>query len=120
MGELKVKRVYLPAEEQDGYRVLIDRLWPRGISKDKANIDEWDKLLAPSTELRKWFGHQPELFLAFSEKYIGELDQNAEAHSFVERCKALLQQGNVTLLFGAKDETHNQAVVLKKWMETKL
>lgn len=67
MSELKVKRVYLPAEEQDGYRVLIDRLWPRGISKDKANIDEWDKLLAPSTELRKWFGHQPELFPAFSE-----------------------------------------------------
>ena len=120
MGELKVKRVYLPADEQDGYRVLIDRLWPRGLSKDKADIDEWDKQLAPSTELRKWFGHQPELFPAFTEKYIGELEHNDEAQSFVDKCKTLLSQGNVTLLFGAKDETHNQAVVLKKWMETKL
>ena len=71
MGELKVKRVYLPAEEQDGYRVLTDGLWPRGISKEKAGVDEWDKQLAPSTELRKWFGHQPELFPDFTEKYIG-------------------------------------------------
>ena len=86
------------AEEQDGYRVLIDRLWPRGLSKDKADIDEWDKQLAPSTELRKWFGHQPELFPAFTEKYIGELEHNDEAQGFMDKCKTLLSQGNVTLL----------------------
>lgn len=119
MGQLKVKRVYLPAEEQDGYRVLVDRLWPRGISKENANIDEWNKSLAPSTGLRKWFGHQPALFPAFTEKYVEELNQSDEAKSFVERCRTLLSQANVTLLFGAKDETHNQAVVLKKWIETK-
>lgn len=120
MGKLQVKRVYLPAEEEDGYRVLVDRLWPRGLSKDKAEIDSWNKMLAPSTELRKWFGHQPERFPAFSEKYMAELSQNEDAQNFIESCKELLAKGNVTLLFGAKDVEHNQAVVLQKWIEQKL
>lgn len=114
--ELNVKRVYLPAEPQDGQRILVDRLWPRGISKDKAQLAEWDKSIGPSSELRKWFGHQAERFPEFADRYVAELEACAEAHDFATRCLALLEQSNVTLLFGAHDETHNQAVVLKDWI----
>ena len=96
---MKLKRVYLPAEETDGYRILVDRLWPRGISKEKAKIDLWLKEVAPSNELRKWFGHDPERFNEFTERY--------------------KEHPNATLLYAAHDEQHNNAVVLQELLETK-
>lgn len=106
---ISIKRVYLPAEDSDGYRVLVDRLWPRGIKKEDARIDLWAKVLAPSAELRKWFNHIPERFEAFSEKYKEELKSNPEAAPVLDE---LCQHDKVTLLYGAKDEQHNNAVVL--------
>jgi hypothetical protein len=119
MNELRIKRIYLSPEEDDGYRLLIDRLWPRGISKVKASLDEWDKTVAPSTELREWFGHKEENFPEFERKYRIELDNNPDAANFAQHVKELLKTGNVTLLYGAKDETCNQAVVLKTWVLSK-
>jgi hypothetical protein len=119
MNELRIKRIYLSPEEDDGYRLLIDRLWPRGISKVKASLDEWDKTVAPSTELREWFGHKEENFPEFERKYRIELDNNPDAANFAQHVKKLLKTGNVTLLYGAKDETCNQAVVLKIWVLSK-
>lgn len=107
------KRVYLNAEENDGFRVLVDRLWPRGIKKEDARLDLWAKALAPSTELRKWFGHKPELFDEFSEKYKAEIKANPEAMSLIAKLK---EHPVVTLLYGAKDEEHNNAVVLRDLM----
>ena len=106
---ISIKRVYLPAEDSDGYRVLVDRLWPRGIKKEDARIDLWAKALAPSAELRKWFNHIPERFEAFSEKYKEELKANPEVAPDLDE---LRQHDKVTLLYGAKDEHHNNAVVL--------
>lgn len=106
---MKIKRIYEPASVDDGYRVLIDRLFPRGIKKEDAAIDEWIKDLAPSTALRKWFHHDPELFPAFKEQYKKELEIQTE---ILKRLKAISRKQNLTLLYGAKDEIHNQAVVL--------
>ena len=112
--EFRLKRVYEPASRTDGFRILVDRVWPRGVSKDEAALGLWLKDVAPSTELRKWFGHKPERWKSFAEKYRAELDRNADA---VDR---LMEQARehrtVTLLFGAKDETHNQAVVLRDYL----
>lgn len=117
MGELKVKRIYEAPDETDGARILVDRLWPRGISKEKAKLTEWDKNISPSNELRKWFGHDPEKFAEFRSRYTSELDANPEAGAFATRISKLLEDGNVTLLFGAKDLEHNNAVVVKEWLE---
>ncbi len=106
---LQIKRIYEPVSSNDGYRILVDRIWPRGISKEMAAIDEWLKDIAPSTELRKWFNHIPERFEIFKEKYEQELLSQV---SDLVRIKTISQNQNVTLLYGAKDETHNQAVVL--------
>ncbi|MGN1254938.1 MAG: DUF488 domain-containing protein [Prevotella sp.] len=106
---MSIKRVYLPAEDSDGYRVLVDRLWPRGIKKENAKIDLWAKALAPSAELRKWFNHIPERFEEFSKKYVEELKANPEVAPILDE---LRQHDKVTLLYGAKDEQHNNAVVL--------
>jgi uncharacterized protein YeaO (DUF488 family) len=106
---ISIKRVYLPAEDSDGYRVLVDRLWPRGIKKENAKIDLWAKALAPSAELRKWFNHIPERFEEFSKKYVEELKANPEVAPILDE---LRQHDKVTLLYGAKDEQHNNAVVL--------
>lgn len=114
MATIGIKRAYAAAEASDGYRVLVDRLWPRGISKEKAKIDEWLKEIAPTNELRKWFGHQPERFPEFSEKYKQEL----KAHTaLLEHLHMLAQEQPLCLVYGAKDETHNQAVVLKEVLE---
>lgn len=111
---MKIKRIYETPEKRDGYRILIDRIWPRGISKEKAAIDEWLKEIAPSTELRKWFGHQPELYPEFKKRYKGELkNQTAE----LKRLKTLAKDGELTLLYSAKDKAHNQAVVLLEVLE---
>lgn len=120
MKELRIKRIYEAIEEQDGYRVLTDRLWPRGIAKAKAAIDLWEKTVAPSTELREWFGHIPERFPEFTERYLQELEDNSDAIKFVELCQKQLEKSNVTLLYGAKDEVHNQVVVLQNFINQHL
>ena len=108
---IKIKRVYAPAEETDGYRILVDRLWPRGISKEKAKIDLWMKSVAPSSDLRKWFGHVPERFPEFTKRYKAEL---AESGALDDLRKVLSEHPDATLLFAAHDEEHNNAVVLKE------
>ena len=107
--DIRLKRAYEPAEEADGYRVLIDRLWPRGVSREKARLDEWAKELAPSAELRKWFGHDPERFEEFRRRYREELAQHADA---LEELAGRARNGRLTLVFGARDTEHNDAVVL--------
>ena len=107
---LKIKRIYEPPERADGFRVLVDRIWPRGVSKGAAHLDLWLKEIAPSTELRKWFGHDPKRWSAFSGKYQKEL---SEKRDLVRQLKTLeADHGTVTLLYGAHDPSHNQAVVL--------
>lgn len=106
---LQIKRIYQPVSSDEGYRILVDRIWPRGISKQKADIDEWIKEIAPSTELRKWFNHIPDRFDIFRNKYEQELISQTAT---LLRIKKLAQKQKVTLLYGAKDKTHNQAVVL--------
>ena len=106
---VQIKRIYEDYEDADGYRILVDRLWPRGISKDKAHVDEWVKEIAPSSELRQWFNHEPERYTEFKTKYKQELKEKAELLTAIKK-KA--QHQRVTLLYGAKDEVHNQAQVL--------
>ena len=113
---MKIKRAYVPVEDTDGYRILVDRLWPRGISKDKAKIDLWLKSVAPSNDLRKWFGHDPERFPEFSKRYQAELE---ESGALDELRAAIKEHPNATLLFAAHDEEHNNAVVLQHLLETK-
>src|SRR3546814_16362514 len=105
--DIRVKRVYDADEEDDGARVLVDRLWPRGLSKDKVALTLWLKDIAPSTELRKWFGHEPARWEAFGDRYRAELKGNAEA---VEQLDALLQHGAVTLLYSAHDRPEERRV----------
>ncbi len=112
-SHLLVKRVYAPLSADDGTRVLVDRLWPRGVSKARAALDFWTKDVAPSTELRKWFGHDPVRWDDFCTKYRDELSGNTEV---VGTLRALAMKGPVTLLFGAKDEAHNEAVVLRSFL----
>jgi uncharacterized protein YeaO (DUF488 family) len=112
--KIQMKRVYDEPSEADGQRILIDRLWPRGLSKAKARVDLWLKAVAPSTPLRQRFGHDPEKWEEFKQRYTDELDQNSEA---VAQLRALLAQGTVTLLYGAKDKEHNDAVVLQEYVE---
>ena len=110
-----IKRIYEPPSTNDGYRVLVDRLWPRGIKKQDARIDEWLKEVAPSTELRKWFNHEPEKWKAFTKKYAGEL----RASSAYKSLQSLIEQhGAVTLVYAARDEHFNQAVALQQMLQT--
>ena len=109
---LQIKRAYTRASESDGYRVLVDRLWPRGKSKETEKIDLWLKAIAPSNELRKWFNHDPEKYFDFKKKYQAEL-QSGDQKEALETLEALLrEQEDVTLVYGAKDESHNNAQVL--------
>lgn len=107
---IKIKRVYELPEKNDGYRILVDRLWPRGLTKEKAAVDLWLKNIAPTTELRKWFGHEPEKWNEFKKKYLVELKENKESVSIL---KDILKKGPVTLLYAARDQVHNEALVLK-------
>ncbi len=109
---LQIKRVYEKPDPKDGYRILVDRLWPRGLTKKKAAIDLWLKNIAPSTELRKWFSHDPEKWQEFQKKYLKELKANKEE---VDTVKENLKKGPVTFLYAAKDEAHNEAIVLKDY-----
>ncbi len=109
-----MKRIYEEASSSDGRRVLVDRLWPRGVSRESARIDDWLKDVAPSNELRKWFGHEPEKWAEFKKRYREEL-KGKEA--VLADLRALDRKGTVTLLYGAKDTEHNQAVALKEFLE---
>lgn len=110
MRRIRIKRIYEPTSRVDGFRVLVDRVWPRGISKEAAAIDYWAKEIAPSAELRKWFGHDPEKWIEFQKRYRTELSRRAtEFDSLFENCR----NRTITLLFGARDKDHNQAVVLR-------
>lgn len=112
--DIRCKRAYDEPAANDGYRVLVDRIWPRGVSKDELALDAWTKELAPSTELRKWFGHDPERWDAFRARYFAELDERREAVA------DLLEQvgnGRLTLVYGAKDTKHNQAVALRAYLQ---
>jgi uncharacterized protein YeaO (DUF488 family) len=107
--DIRLKRAYEPASRSDGYRVLVDRLWPRGVSKERARLDEWDKELAPSAELREWFGHQPNRFAEFRRRYIGELCGD---RSRLTELRRRARAGALTLVYSAHDSEHNDAVVL--------
>lgn len=113
---IEIKRVYEEPDVADGLRILVDRLWPRGLSKGKAQVDIWLKDIAPSTELRKWFGHEPARWAAFQAKYRRELKSNAD---LVAVLKEKAAKGRVTLLYGAKDVIHNEAVVLQELLQAK-
>ena len=113
MTEFVTKRIYEPADPQDGYRVLVDRLWPRGVSKERAKLDEWAKDLAPSTELRKWFSHDSDKFAEFTEKYMKELKNGENTGRIVD---AWLRYPKVTILYGARDQKYNEAEVLRNWL----
>jgi len=108
--DVKVKRAYEPASGSDGIRVLIDRLWPRGVKKTDAKIDEWMKDIAPSTALRKWFGHDPDRWPEFQDRYEAEVRQHPDQ---LDRLRTLAREGPLTLVFSAHDEAHNDAVVLR-------
>ena len=110
---VKIKRVYEEPEKSDGKRILVERLWPRGFTKEKAGIDLWLKEIAPTTELRKWFNHEPSKWQEFQKRYQQELENNEEQ---VSKLSDQLKSGAVTLIYSAKDEQHNAAIVLKEWL----
>jgi len=112
--DIRVKRIYEPADNADGARILIDRLWPRGVRKDDAHLTVWMKDIAPSPELRKWFDHDPARFEEFTFRYQAELDAN---HAAVGQINAYVKQGPVTLLYAAHDPVHNHAVVLADYLK---
>jgi uncharacterized protein YeaO (DUF488 family) len=112
--QIRLRRAYDAPSRSDGYRVLVDRVWPRGVSRAELRLDDWLKEVAPSTELRKWFDHDPARWTAFKDRYFLELDQQPEV---LERLQAKCREGTVTLVFGAKDTRHNNAVALKEYLE---
>lgn len=115
MPEIVLKRVYEAASPDDGYRILVDRLWPRGLSKENADLDEWDKDIAPSTELRLWFHHDVRLWEEFSEKYRKELHESNLGKDFMKHHE---RHKKITLLYAAKDEEHCHAIILKRYLES--
>lgn len=118
MTNIKLKRVYLPPARGDGFRVLVDRVWPRGLTKKKAAVDYWDREVAPTTKLRQWFGHEPEKWLEFKHRYTAELRANKPA---IKTLRDILKaHATVTILFGAHDEERNQAVVLAAYLKRRL
>jgi uncharacterized protein YeaO (DUF488 family) len=118
MSNVVLKRVYEPAVSNDGYRVLVDRLWPRGLSKEKAALDHWAKALAPSNALRQWFGHRPDHWEEFERRYREEL-AGEEAQEELAGLRSHMREGKVTLLYAAHDEAHNNAVVLRDYLKTR-
>lgn len=114
MGHLRLKRIYEAPAREDGHRVLVERLWPRGVSKDKAALDEWPKDIAPSDALRRWYAHDPARWAEFRRRYAAEL---ADKDDLLSSLRARLARRNVTLLFAARDEARNSAVVLKSVLD---
>ena len=109
--KIKIKRVYEKPDKEDGIRILVDRLWPRGLTKEKASVDIWLKDIAPSTELRKWFDHDPAKWKEFRKRYLQEIKKDKKQSSLL---KEQMKKRMVTLVYGAKDEEHNEALVLKE------
>jgi uncharacterized protein YeaO (DUF488 family) len=107
--DVRTKRVYEEPMPGDGFRILVDRVWPRGISRERARLDEWDRTLSPSTRLREWFGHDPSRFEELRTRYLEELQAQRDR---LAELRALARQGTLTLVYGAKDSEHNQAIVL--------
>lgn len=115
---IQIKRAYDEPSDDNGSRILVDRLWPRGVSKEQLQLDEWLKEIAPSDELRKWFDHDPKKFKEFSKRYKKELEDNQEqVHKLISLQK---KHSKVTLVYAAKDEEHNNAMVLKDYLEEKI
>jgi len=114
---IRIARIYEPSRQADGWRVLVDRLWPRSVKKEAAHVDHWMKEIAPSNHLRKWFGHKPERWAEFKRRYAAELAKKKELFGTLRAMER--KYGTVTLLFGAKDEEHNQAVVLRELLKAK-
>jgi uncharacterized protein YeaO (DUF488 family) len=117
VSQLQIKRVYEPKSPSDGQRVLVDRLWPRGLSKEKLRDVVWLKYIAPSADLRKWFDHRPERWKQFCARYWVELDSNLDA---IAKLRAMCERGTVTLLYSARDREHNQALALAEYLATHL
>ncbi len=113
--KVTAKRVYEPPSRSDGMRILVDRVWPRGISKEAAHIDEWLREVAPSDRLRKWFGHRPERWTEFQRRYREELREPSKAE-LVDRLRKQSRERKLTLLYGARDTEHNQAVALSNFL----
>jgi uncharacterized protein YeaO (DUF488 family) len=113
---LATKRVYEPVSTKDGIRILVDRLWPRGLSKERAAVDLWLKAIAPSTELRQWFGHEPAKWPGFRRKYFAELATHPDE---VQQIRALAKRRRVTLVYGARDAERNDAVALLDYLESR-
>ncbi len=113
---IRVKRVYDPASREDGFRILVDRLWPSGLGRDEAGIDLWLKEVAPSTRLRKWFGHQPDRWREFKRRYFLELKEKEEQVKIIEELER--RHGVITLLYSARNPKYNNAVALKEYLES--
>ena len=113
---IRIKRVYCEPSLEDGVRILIDRMWPRGISKERARIVEWRKDWAPTTSLRKWFGHEPARWIEFRRRYRTELARSGMMEE-LKNLTRLSRKRTITLVYGAADEEHNQAVALKEWLD---
>ena len=111
---IRLKRAYDPPARSDGFRVLVDRVWPRGVRKEDANLDEWLRNVAPSSELRKWFGHDPDRWELFVERYRKELDGHGD---LIGRLAEWARKGQLTLVYGARDKERNNAVALKKYLQ---
>lgn len=120
MYPIRIKRAYEKADPDDGARILVDRYWPRGVSKERANLDSWAKEVCPSTGLRKWFDHREDRFTEFTDKYLEELNGSEEAKAWRQSVIDGLRHGSVTLVYGAKSEKINHARVLKAWVEEAL
>lgn len=122
MHTLTIRRIYGESGKPVAgeFRILVDRLWPRGISKTAAALDVWEKEIAPSKDLRSWFGHDPDKFEEFSRRYRSELEANPLTQAFCETVRGALETADVVFLYGAKDDAHNQAVVLARYVQEKL
>lgn len=114
--DIQIRRAYEPPRRGDGYRILVDRVWPRGVSRGDLELDEWRKEIAPSTRLRQWFGHDPERWQEFQERYFAELEPQQDAvRDLVQRAR----RGRITLVYGARDPDHNQAVALRAYLRAR-
>jgi len=111
---IKLKRAYEKPAKDDGERILVERLWPRGVTKAQAKLDLWLKEIAPSTELRKWFGHDPDKWVEFRQRYLKELRRNAD---LIKLLKRKAKEGTITLVYAARDEAHNGALVLQQLLQ---
>lgn len=114
-----MKRVYEKTEEEDGYRILVDRIWPRGVSKEKASIDDWAKKITPTTTIRKEFDHQSQKFEWFKQAYLAELEANSHTETFIKQVFEQLKHTPVTFVYAAKDEQFNHVVILMEYVRTK-